>query len=45
MLVEVFNDVLEVSLTTLRHNIAREIGEANGLLSFEDANEWQNGGD
>lgn len=45
MLVEVFNDVLEVSLTTLRYNIAREIGEANGLLSFEDANEWQNGGD
>lgn len=43
--VAALNDVSEVSLATLRHNIAREIGETNGLLTFEDANEWQNGGD
>jgi hypothetical protein len=39
------NDVSDLSLAALRRNIAREIGETNGLLSFEDANEWQNGGD
>lgn len=39
-IVAALNDVSEVSLTTLRRNIAREIGETNGLLTFEDANEW-----
>ena len=39
------NDISETSLDTLRLNVAQEIARTNGILTFEDADEWQNGGD
>lgn len=39
------NDIPTSDLDVLRGNVAREIAETNGLLTFEAANEWQNGGD
>ncbi len=39
------NDIPTSDLDVLRRNVAREIAETNGLLTFEAANEWQNGGD
>ena len=39
------NDIPDDSLEYLRLNIAREVARTNGILTFEDADEWQNGGD
>ena len=39
------NDIEDESLENIRRNVAQEIARVNGILTFEDANEWQNGGD
>ena len=39
------NDISDASLDTLRLNVAQEVARTNGILTFEDADEWQNGGD
>ena len=39
------NDIPDDSLEYLRLNIAQEVARTNGILTFEDADEWQNGGD
>ncbi len=39
------NDIEDESLENIRCNVAQEIARVNGILTFEDANEWQNGGD
>ena len=39
------NDIEDESLANIRRNVAQEIARVNGILTFEDANEWQNGGD
>ena len=39
------NDIPTETLDRLRHYVAREIAETNGILTFEAADEWQNGGD
>ena len=39
------NDIPDESLDTLRLNVAQEVARTNGILTFEDADEWQNGGD
>ena len=39
------NDIPDESLDTLRLNVAQEVARRNGILTFEDADEWQNGGD
>ena len=38
------NDIEDESLENIRRNVAQEIARVNGILTFEDANEWQNGG-
>ena len=38
------NDISDESLDTLRLNVAQEVARTNGILTFEDADEWQNGG-
>ena len=39
------NDIEDESLENIRRNVAQEIARVNGILTFEDADEWQNGGD
>jgi hypothetical protein len=39
------NDISDESLDMVRLNVAQEVARVNGILTFEDANEWQNGGD
>ena len=39
------NDIEDESLENIRRNVAQEIARVNGILTFEDASEWQNGGD
>ena len=39
------NDIPDESLENLRLNVAQEVARVNGILTFEDADEWQNGGD
>lgn len=39
------NDIEDESLENIWRNVAQEIARVNGILTFEDANEWQNGGD
>ncbi len=39
------NDISDESLDTLRLNVAQEVVRTNGILTFEDADKWQNGGD
>ena len=39
------NDIPEDTFETLRLNVAQEVARTNGILTFEDADEWQNGGD
>ena len=39
------NDISDESLDTVRLNVAQEVARTNGILTFEDADEWQNGGD
>ena len=39
------NDISDASLDTLRLNVAQEVARTNGILTFEDADDWQNGGD
>ena len=39
------NDISDESLDTLRLNVAQEVARTNGILTFEDADKWQNGGD
>ena len=39
------NDISDESLDTVRLNVAQEVARTNGILTFEDANEWQNGGE
>ena len=39
------NDIEDESLENIRRNVAQEIARVNGILTFEDANEWQNGDD
>ena len=39
------NDIEDESLENIRRNVAQEIARVNGILTFEDANEWQNVGD
>ena len=38
------NDIPDDTLDTLRLNVAQEVARTNGILTFEDADEWQNGG-
>lgn len=38
------NDIGDESLENLRCNVAQEIARVNGILTFEDADKWQNGG-
>lgn len=38
------NDIPDDSLDTLRLNVAQEVARTNGILTFEDADDWQNGG-
>ena len=38
------NDIEDESIENIRRNVAQEIARVNGILTFEDANEWQNGG-
>ena len=38
------NDIEDESLENIRRNVAQEIARVNGILTFEDADEWQNGG-
>lgn len=44
-IVAAVNDIPTSDLDTLRNSVAQEIAETNGLLTFEAADEWQNGGD
>ena len=39
------NDIPDDSLENLRLNVAQEVARTNGILTFEDADKWQNGGD
>ncbi len=39
------NDIEDESLENIRRNVAQEIARVNGILTFEDADEWQNGGE
>ncbi len=39
------NEILDDSLENLRLNVAQEVARTNGILTFEDADKWQNGGD
>ncbi|WP_304584259.1 hypothetical protein [Acutalibacter muris] len=39
------NDIEDESLANIRRNVAQEIARVNGILTFEDADEWQNGGE
>ncbi len=39
------NDIEDESLESIRRNVAQEIARVNGILTFEDADEWQNGGE
>lgn len=39
------NDISDEFLGALRLNVAQEIARMNGILTFEGANEWQNGGE
>ena len=38
------NDISDESLDMVRLNVAQEAVRVNGILTFEDADEWQNGG-
>ena len=38
------NDISDESLDTVRLNVAQEIARVNGILTFGDADDWQNGG-
>ena len=38
------NDISDESLDMVRLNVAQEAARVNGILTFEDADEWQNGG-
>ena len=39
------NDIEDESLENIRRNVAQEIARVNGILTLEDADEWQNGGE
>ncbi len=39
------NDISDESLDAVRLNVAQEVARVNGILTFEDADEWQNGGE
>lgn len=39
------NDISDESLENLRLNVAQEVARTNGIVTFEDADEWQNGSD